>query len=49
MKKIILLLFFYTTIFSQKKNSDYFEYHKQINKAEILFFEKGMLILFLIL
>jgi hypothetical protein len=41
MKKIILLLFFYTTIFSQKKNSDYFEYHKQINKAEILFFEKG--------
>jgi hypothetical protein len=40
MKKIILLLSFLYYLFSQKKNSDYFEYHKQINKAEILFFGK---------
>lgn len=38
MKKIILLLLIYTPLFSQKKNSDYFEYHRQINKAEELYF-----------
>lgn len=43
MKKIILLFLFSLQLFSQEINTNYFDYHNQINKAETFLFKENNL------